>query len=247
MCRRATTLLLLKMRKLKLNCRFSCIIPHDLQDTLQNGCLSEVLFSTDHFTTYTIGETEYESFEEGSYLGMKAVTYDTDGDGTTEYMVCVQDSKSPEETDDGEPVAYSAISFYAYDFTKISDLIIIEDGIYKGYTTAKEREENKVLLDLSMVEYIDYDEDNIMEIIVDIPQWEEMLIDIFKYSAYELSGEKIVIDNFQELPNQVIFTATLKQEEYNKYDKSGYNATGVILKDEATSVASQNSSIYRLS
>ena len=48
---------------------------------------SEVLFSTDHFTTYTIGETEYESFEEGSYLGMKAVTYDTDGDGTAETVV----------------------------------------------------------------------------------------------------------------------------------------------------------------
>ena len=130
-----------------------------------------------------------------NYTNVEIHKLDTDGDGTTEYIVCTQDSKSSEETEDGEPTAYSAITLYAYDFTKISDLVIIEDGIYHGYATAEERDENKVLLDLSMVEYVDYDEDNIMEIIVDVPQWEEMLIDIFKYSAYELSGEKIVMEN----------------------------------------------------
>ena len=44
-----------------------------------------------------------------------------------------------------------------------------------------------------------------------------IVIDAFREGELATHKEKIVIDNFQELPNQVIFTATLKQEEYNKY------------------------------
>lgn len=45
-----------------------------------------------------------------------------------------------------------------------------------------------------------------------------IVIDAFREGELSTPKEKIVIDNFQKLPNQVIFTATLKQEEYNKYE-----------------------------
>lgn len=45
-----------------------------------------------------------------------------------------------------------------------------------------------------------------------------VVIDAFREGELSTPKEKVVVDNFQGLPNQVIFTATLKQEEYNKYD-----------------------------
>ena len=42
---------------------------------------------------------------------------------------------------------------------------------------------------------IDLDDDNIMEVLIDVPQWEEMMLSIFRYSAYQVYGEKVEIES----------------------------------------------------
>ena len=133
---------------------------------------------------------ELKEFDE-----IKVDTLDIDGDGTKEYFVCV---KKLDTDDNKKPVAYSAIMLYSKDLTKISDLVIIEDGIkkeYKSKKTSELKDDQIVYLSLDMVEYIDLEDDNIMEVLIDVPQNEGKLLSIFNYSAYQLSGEKVTIEN----------------------------------------------------
>lgn len=132
---------------------------------------------------------ELEEYDE-----VTADLLDIDGDGTKEYFVCVQDLR----TEDGEPVAYSAIMLYSHDYAKISDLVVIEDGVLsdaKKKTTKTLDDEDYVFIDLDRIEYIDLNDDNIMEILIDVPQWEELMLSIFDYSAYEVIGEQVVIES----------------------------------------------------
>lgn len=128
------------------------------------------------------------------YDNISADLIDIDGDGTKEYFVCVQDLR----TEDSEPVAYSAIMLYSHDYAKISDLVVIEDGVFndaKKKTTKTLDDEDYVFIDLDRIEYIDLNDDNIMEVLIDVPQWEEMMLSIFDYSAYEVIGEQVVIES----------------------------------------------------
>lgn len=50
-----------------------------------------------------------------------------------------------------------------------------------------------------------------------------IVIDSFREGELSTSKEKIIIDYFRQLPNQVIFTATLKEEEYNKYESKEFS------------------------
>ena len=128
------------------------------------------------------------------YDKITADELDIDGDGTKEYFVCVQDLRTEKE----KPVAYSAIMLYSHDYAKISDLVIIEDGVYetaKKKTVKTLEDKDYTFIDLDMVEYIDLNDDNIMEILIDVPQYEEMMLSIFDYSAYEVLGEKVTIES----------------------------------------------------
>lgn len=128
------------------------------------------------------------------YENITADLIDIDGDGTKEYFVCVQDLR----TESGEPVAYSAIMLYSHDYAHISDLVVINDGVFetaKDKTVKKLKEDDYVFIDLDRVEYIDLNDDNIMEILIDVPQWEEMLLSVFNYSGYQVYGEKVTIDS----------------------------------------------------
>lgn len=128
------------------------------------------------------------------YDTVEADLIDIDGDGTKEYFVCVKDLK----VEDKKPVAYSAIMLYSHDEAKISDLVIINDGVFqsaKDKTVKNLDEEDYVFVDLDRVEYIDLDDDNIMEVLIDVPQWEEMMLSIFRYSAYQVYGEKVEIES----------------------------------------------------
>ena len=128
------------------------------------------------------------------YDNISADLIDIDGDGTKEYFVCVQDLR----TEDNEPVAYSAIMLYSHDYAKISDLVVIEDGVFndaKKKTTKTLDDEDYVFIDLDRIEYIDLNDDNIMEVLIDVPQWEEMMLSIFDYSAYEVIGEQVTIES----------------------------------------------------
>lgn len=132
--------------------------------------------------------------ELSEYDKITADQIDIDGDGTKEYFVCVQDLR----TEEGKPVAFSAIMLYSQDCAKIRDLVTIEDGVYstaKSKTVKDLKEDDYVFIDLDRVEYIDLDDDNIMEVLIDVPQYEEMLLSIFNYSAYVVSGEETVIES----------------------------------------------------
>ena len=45
-----------------------------------------------------------------------------------------------------------------------------------------------------------------------------IVMDYFRDGELSTQKEDIVIEKFKELPNQVIFTATLKEQEFGKYD-----------------------------
>lgn len=128
------------------------------------------------------------------YDNISADLIDIDGDGTKEYFVCVQDLR----TEDNEPVAYSAIMLYSHDYAKISDLVVIEDGVFndaKKKTTKTLDDEDYVFIDLDRIEYIDLNDDNIMEVLIDVPQWEEMMLSIFDYTEYQVIGEKVTLES----------------------------------------------------
>ncbi len=128
------------------------------------------------------------------YENVTADLLDIDGDGTKEYFVCVQDLR----TENNKPVAYSAIMLFSHDYAHISDLVVINDGVYntaKNKTVKKLTDEDYIFIDLDRVEYIDLNDDNIMEILIDVPQWEEMLLSIFNYSGYHVYGEKVILDS----------------------------------------------------
>lgn len=128
------------------------------------------------------------------YENISADLIDIDGDGTKEYFVCVQDLR----TEDNEPVAYSAIMLYSHDYAKISDLVVIEDGVFndaKKKTTKTLDDEDYVFIDLDRIEYIDLNDDNIMEVLIDVPQWEEMMLSIFDYTEYQVIGEKVTLES----------------------------------------------------
>ena len=45
-----------------------------------------------------------------------------------------------------------------------------------------------------------------------------IIIDAFREGEISTSKENLIIEKFGELSNQIIFSATLKDEELNKYD-----------------------------
>ena len=77
------------------------------------------------------------------------------------------------------------LNFLILAYKKIADLVTLENGFW-----ANIKEENqKVFLSLDNVEYIDIDNDGIMEIIIQVPTYEIMEISIVKYSNNKIEGK----------------------------------------------------------
>ena len=110
---------------------------------------------------------------------------DLDGDGNEEKIVCYTDSAQKGEIGDGEPIAFSEIMLFDSNYKKIADLAILEDGFWAGF----KEEDRKMFLSLDKTEYIDLDNDNIMEIIIELPTYEGIDISILKYSNGSIKGE----------------------------------------------------------
>ena len=110
---------------------------------------------------------------------------DLDGDGKNEYLVCYTVNYAKGEIGDGEPQASSGIMLFDNNFKKIADLVTLENGFW-----ANIKEENqKVFLSLDNIEYIDIDNDGVMEIIIQVPTYEVMEISIVKYSNNKIEGK----------------------------------------------------------
>ena len=110
---------------------------------------------------------------------------DLDGDGKSEYIVCYTVNYKKGQIGDGESQATSGIMLFDNNYKKIADLVTLENGFWGNI-----KEENyKRFLSLQDTEYIDIDNDGIMEIIIEIPTYEGTKISILRYSNNKVEGE----------------------------------------------------------
>lgn len=119
------------------------------------------------------------------YTSLEMQAIDLDGDGKKEYVVCYNLNYTSGETEDRQPVASSGIILLDSNYQKIADLITLEEGFWSG----RKKENNKIFLKTSDVEYLDIDKDGIMEIVINIPQYEGTSISIVKYNNGKIDGE----------------------------------------------------------
>lgn len=120
------------------------------------------------------------------YSSVKINSIDLDGDGKTEYVVCYTVNYAKGEIGDGEPEASSGIILFDSNFKKVSDLVTLENGFWGNI----KEEDKKVFLSLDDTDYIDTDNDGIMEIILKVPTYEGTKISIVKYNNGKIEGEK---------------------------------------------------------
>ncbi len=110
---------------------------------------------------------------------------DLDNDGKEEKVVCYTVSYTEGQIGDGEPQAFSGIILFDSNYKKIADLATLDDGFWGGI----KEEHQKIFFSLDETEYIDIDNDNIMEIILNVPTYEGLRISIFKYSNGIIEGK----------------------------------------------------------
>lgn len=110
---------------------------------------------------------------------------DLDGDGKTEYVVCYTVNYAEGEIGNGEPQASSGIMLFDSEYKKIADLVSLENGFWGNI----KKEDNKVFLSLNDVDYVDIDNDSVMEILIKVPTYEGSKISIVKYNDGNIEGE----------------------------------------------------------
>lgn len=110
---------------------------------------------------------------------------DLDGDGKKEYIVASNSYASPEDYDTDTYTNYSDISLYDNKFKKIAILVKAKDQFREvdGKITSE------FFCCLDDVEYIDIDDDGIMEVLVDLNYWENIGVNSYKYKDGKITGE----------------------------------------------------------
>lgn len=107
------------------------------------------------------------------YDTVKAIITDLDGNGTDEYILVLANKNT----------GYSKISFVDSTGSKLTDLAYIEKSKWGQVS------EQGYYLSISNVQIVDIDNDNVMEILVEIPKYEgEPDISLVKYKNGELQG-----------------------------------------------------------
>ena len=143
---------------------------------------------------YTVIEELPEELSDmADYSSVDINEIDLDGDGNKEHLVCYTINYAKGEIGDGEPQASSGIMLFDNNYRKIADLVTLENGFWANI----KEEERKVFLSLDNVEYIDIDNDGIMEIIIEVPTYEEMEISIVKYVDNKIQGETNIKANLE--------------------------------------------------
>lgn len=133
----------------------------------------------------TIEELPKQLIDMADYSSVNIHSIDLDNDGNTEYLVCYTVNYAEGEIGDGEPKASSGIMLFDYNYKKIADIISLENGFWGNV----KEEKYKIFISLNDVEYIDIDNDDIMEIIIKIPTYEANQISILKYNKGNIDGE----------------------------------------------------------
>ena len=134
----------------------------------------------------TIGALLEELRDLGDYSDALVNKVDLDNDGTEEFIVCYKQNERAGDYENGEARAISGITLYDKNLKKISDLVVLENGFWGNIKD----EQHKVFLSINDIEYIDIDEDGIMEIIIKVPTYEGTKISILKYNKGTLQGVK---------------------------------------------------------
>ena len=133
----------------------------------------------------TINELPAQLKDMADYSTVKIHSIDLDGNGKTEYVVCYTLNYAKGEIGDGKPEASSGIILFDSNSKKVSDLVTLENGFWGNI----KEEDKKVFLTLDDTDYIDIDNDGIMEIIIKVPTYEGNKISIIKYNDGKIEGE----------------------------------------------------------
>lgn len=108
---------------------------------------------------------------------------DLDGDNSLEYIVACS-SYSGNKASSAEYKNYSEISVYDDNFNKISTLVKSTNQFWEHNNRVTE----EFFCDIDDVEYIDLDNDGLMEISVDLNVYEGTGVEIYKYKNGEITG-----------------------------------------------------------
>ena len=131
-----------------------------------------------------VEELPKELQDMADYSSVNINKIDLDGDGQDEYIVCYTVDYKKGEIGDGEPQASSGIILFDHNYKKIADLANLQNGFYGNI----KEENNKVFLSLNDAEYLDLDNDGIMEILIKIPSYEGNKLSILKYNKGKIEG-----------------------------------------------------------
>lgn len=131
-----------------------------------------------------IDELPKELQDMKDYSSVNICQIDLDGDGKNENIVCYTIDYNEEQTENSEPKASSGIMLFDSNYKKIDDLVILENGFWANV----KRKENKVFLSLENIEYVDIDNDKIMEMIIKLPTYEGTKLSILKYNNGNIEG-----------------------------------------------------------
>ena len=134
----------------------------------------------------TINKLPNELADMSDYSSVNIDEIDLDGDGLKEHIVCYTFNASADDYEDGEIQASSGIMLFDNNYKKIADLVTLDQGFWGNIKT----ENNKMFLSLKDIEYIDINEDGIMEIIIKVPSYSGTKISILEYKNKILNGEK---------------------------------------------------------
>ena len=133
----------------------------------------------------TIEELPKELYELADCNKVEIQSVDLDGDGKKEYIVASNSYASPEDYDTDTYTNYSDISLYDNKFKKIATLIKAKDQ----YREVDGKITSEFFCSLDDVEYIDIDDDGIMEVLVDLNYWENIGVNSYKYKDGKITGE----------------------------------------------------------
>ena len=122
---------------------------------------------------------EFSEFNGISNVNVEAI--DLDGDETLEYIVSLNNFSSKEDYDIGNSEAFSQIILYDSNYKSLGTLVT-----WKNTT---EEDEKSSYVSLENITYADIDNDGIMEIIVEVPEYEGGSISVYKYDEGKVEGE----------------------------------------------------------
>ena len=133
----------------------------------------------------TIEGLPKELYELADCNKVEIQSVDLDGDGKKEYIVASNSHASPEDYDTDTYTNYSDISLYDNKFKKIATLVKAKDQFREGDGKIT----SEFFCGLDDVEYIDIDDDGIMEVLVDLNYWENIGVNSYKYKDGKITGE----------------------------------------------------------